>query len=133
MSPPQWVLESVAKTYPGGAQALKPLSLTIEKGERVMVLGPSGSGKSTLLRTLNRLVEPSSGRIVLEGEAVTGAPPRRLRRLRRRVGMIFQEFNLVNRACVLTNVLCGRLGANPAWWAWFNHFSEEDQQAAWTL
>jgi len=130
MSAPQLALHQVCKTYRGGAEALRSVTVDIHKGEMVMVLGPSGSGKSTLLRTINRLIEPTSGRITLEEEEVTAASARRLRRLRRRVGMIFQEFNLVDRASVLTNVLCGRLGATPAWWAWLNRFSPEDLKDA---
>jgi phosphonate transport system ATP-binding protein len=90
--------------------ALDGVDLTIRRGEFVVILGPSGAGKTTFLRSLNRLVEPTSGTIRVAGGAVTGAPPSELRTVRRQVGMIFQQFNLVRRLSVLDNVLTGRLG-----------------------
>jgi phosphonate transport system ATP-binding protein len=90
--------------------ALDGVDLTIRRGEFVVILGPSGAGKTTFLRSLNRLVEPTSGTIRVAGRAVTGAPPSELRTVRRQVGMIFQQFNLVRRLSVLDNVLTGRLG-----------------------
>jgi phosphonate transport system ATP-binding protein len=90
--------------------ALAGVDLTIRRGEFVVILGPSGAGKTTFLRSLNRLVEPTSGTIRVAGRAVTGAPPSELRTVRRQVGMIFQQFNLVRRLSVLDNVLTGRLG-----------------------
>ncbi len=131
MSTAQVVLQAVSKTFgSGGTEALKPLSLEILSGEFVVTLGPSGAGKSTLLRLINRLIEPTTGRIWLEGDEVTGAPSARLRQLRHRIGMIFQEFNLIDRASVLTNVLSGCLGNTPSLWAWGNRFSEVDRQRA---
>jgi phosphonate transport system ATP-binding protein len=92
----------------------------------VAVIGLSGSGKSTLLRCLNRLVEPTSGQIVFDGQDVTAANETELRRIRRRIGMVFQHFNLVHRSSVLTNVLAGRLGyVNPAW-SFLNRFPAAD-------
>ncbi len=131
MNSAQVALEDVSKTFDnGGTQALKGLSLAIPTGQFVVTLGPSGAGKSTLLRTLNRLIEPTTGRIWLDGEEVTGADPARLRKIRHRIGMIFQEFNLIDRASVLTNVLSGCLGGTPALWAWGNRFREEDRRTA---
>ncbi|QPJ63692.1 MAG: phosphonate ABC transporter ATP-binding protein [Candidatus Nitronauta litoralis] len=131
MSEAQVVIKNVSKTFDnGGTQALKELSLEIQPGEFVVTLGPSGAGKSTLLRTLNRLIEPSTGHIWLDGEEVTGAPPARLRKIRHHIGMIFQEFNLIDRASVLTNVLAGCLGDTPALWSWVNHFSKENWRTA---
>ncbi len=131
MSEAQIVFKDVSKTFDnGGTQALKELSLEIQPGEFVITLGPSGAGKSTLLRLINRLIEPSTGRIWLDGEEVTGAPPARLREIRHHIGMIFQEFNLIDRASVLTNVLSGALGDTPAFFAWGNRFSEDDRKRA---
>jgi phosphonate transport system ATP-binding protein len=108
-------IERLTKVYPGGTRALDEISLEIARGEFVVLIGLSGSGKSTLLRCLNRLVEPSSGRVLFDGEDVTAARGAELRRLRRRMGMIFQQFNLVKRASVFQNALAGRLGYRSTW------------------
>jgi phosphonate transport system ATP-binding protein len=96
--------------YPNGTKALDDISLTVEEGEFVVLIGLSGSGKSTLLRSVDRLVEPTSGRIVFDGQDVTAARGGELRRIRRQMGMIFQHFNLVKRTSVFSNALAGRLG-----------------------
>ena len=107
--------ENLTKVYEGGVQALDDVSFEVEKGEFLAVIGLSGSGKSTLLRCINRLIEPTSGTIIWDGVDVTNASQEELRRVRRRIGMVFQHFNLVSRSKVLTNVLAGRLGyVNPA-------------------
>jgi phosphonate transport system ATP-binding protein len=93
-----------------GREVLRGVSFSVDAHEFVAIIGPSGAGKSTLIRCINRLVEPRGGRIVLHGEDVMTMPARRLRRARRHIGMIFQEFNLVNRMSVMDNVLSGRLG-----------------------
>ena len=90
--------------------AVDGVDLSVRAGEFVVILGASGAGKTTFLRALNRLVEPSAGTVRINGRAVTGAPPPALRAIRREVGMIFQQFNLVRRLSVLDNVLTGRLG-----------------------
>jgi len=118
-------VENLSKTYADGTRALHKVSFEMQPGECVMVLGKSGSGKSTLLRCINRLVEPSEGRILFEDRDVTGADPNALRAVRRRIGMIFQDYNLVPRASVLTNVLAGKLGFTTSWAALFNHFPQE--------
>jgi phosphonate transport system ATP-binding protein len=118
-------IENLSKTYPNGTQALKEVSCNVKDGEFVVILGKSGSGKSTLLRCINRLVEPTSGRIFLGKQEVTGAGPRQLRRLRRKTGMVFQQYNLVARSSVLTNVLTGRLGFIASWKGWVNHFPRD--------
>src|SRR5437762_10580924 len=100
-------IEHLHKTYPGNVKALDDVSLEVRDGEFVVLIGLSGSGKSTLLRCINRLVEPTSGRVVLGGIDVTAAHGAELRRVRRGIGMIFQQFNLVKRSSVLTNVLTG--------------------------
>lgn len=104
-------IEQLCKTYDNGTEALRSVSLGVEAGEFVVVLGKSGSGKSTLLRCINRLVEPTSGRIFLNDEEVTGASPRHLRQIRKKIGMVFQQYNLVSRCSVQTNVLTGRLAS----------------------
>jgi phosphonate transport system ATP-binding protein len=100
----------VSKAFPNGVQALKEVTLTIDDGDFVIVVGLSGAGKSTLLRCINRLVEPTGGRVIVNGIDVTACNPEELRKARTQVGMIFQNFNLVKRSPVLTNVLAGRLG-----------------------
>jgi len=114
------------KIYDGGVQALKDVTFDVQQGEFLAVIGLSGSGKSTLLRCINRLIEPTSGTILWHDEDVTAATDENLRRIRRRIGMVFQHFNLVHRSQVLTNVLAGRLGyVNPAW-SLLNRFPKED-------
>ena len=103
-------LANVGKVYPSGTRAVDDVTLNIQKGEFVVLIGLSGSGKSTLLRCINRLIEPTSGRVVFDGIDVTRASGDELRRIRRRIGMIFQQFNLVRRSSVLSNTLAGRLG-----------------------
>ena len=113
--PPVLSIERLTKIYPNGTKALDEVSLTVDKGEFVVLIGLSGSGKSTLLRCINRLVEPTAGRVVFEGQDVTAANGGELRRMRRQMGMIFQQFNLVKRSSVFANVLAGRLGYRPTW------------------
>ena len=112
---PILVLKDVTKVYPSGTRALDGISLNIERGEFVVLIGLSGSGKSTLLRCINRLVEPTSGSIVFDGVDITRASGAQLRAVRRRIGMIFQQFNLVKRSSVFANVLSGRLGSRALW------------------
>jgi phosphonate transport system ATP-binding protein len=119
-------IEQLCKTYDSGTEALRSVSLEIEAGEFVVVLGKSGSGKSTLLRCINRLVEPSSGRIFLNDEEVTGASSRNLRQLRKKIGMVFQQYNLVSRCSVQTNVLTGRLASVSTAASILNIFPEAD-------
>jgi phosphonate transport system ATP-binding protein len=126
------VLEVAAlrKTYPTGDRALRGVSFTLTAPEPVFVIGPSGAGKSTLLRCLNRLVEPDGGSVRLDGEEITRLAGPALRAARRRMGMIFQEFNLVERLTVMENVLSGRLGYVSTWQAWRRRFPPEDVEAA---
>ena len=104
-------IEKLFKSYDQGTEALRGVSIVIEAGEFVVVLGKSGSGKSTLLRCINRLVEPTSGRIFLNDEEVTAASSSHLRQLRKKIGMVFQQYNLVSSCSVQTNVLAGRLAS----------------------
>ena len=119
-------INNLTKVYEGGVLALDRVSFEAPKGQFLAVIGLSGSGKSTLLRCINRLIAPTSGQIIWEGLDVTAASEEELRHIRRKIGMVFQHFNLVYRSSVLTNVLAGRLGyVNPAW-SLINRFSKED-------
>jgi phosphonate transport system ATP-binding protein len=123
-------VENLTKVYDNKVLALDNVSFQVPDGQFLVVIGLSGSGKSTLLRCINRLVQPTSGRVVWNGTDVTAASQDDLRHIRRRIGMIFQQFNLVTRSSVLTNVLSGRLGyVNPAW-SLVNRFPKEDVQRA---
>lgn len=108
-------VEHLCKVYPNGVQALDDVSFSISEGEFLVVVGLSGSGKSTLLRCINRLVEPTSGRIEWYGADILSCKAAELGLIRRQIGMIFQQFNLVKRSSVMTNVLTGRLGYVPPW------------------
>ena len=131
MAEPYLVVEHLTKVYERGqVLALKDVSFTVEKGEFLVVIGLSGSGKSTLLRCINRLVEPTSGRIFLGGVEITRLSAREMRKMRRKIGMIFQQFNLIKRATVMTNVLTGRLGYNPTWRTLLGLFPKEDRELA---
>jgi phosphonate transport system ATP-binding protein len=123
-------VRGVKKTYPTGESALKGVDLTMTSQEVVALLGLSGSGKSTLLRCINRLVEPTAGTIVLDGVDITALKLRELRAMRQRMGMIFQEFNLVDRLTVLENVLAGCLGYTPTWRCFLRAFHREDIERA---
>ncbi len=126
----QLEIKNLTKVYEGGVQALTDVSFNVRKGEFLAIIGLSGSGKSTLLRCINRLVDPTAGSVVFNDMPVTGATDEELRLIRRKIGMVFQHFNLVSRSSVLTNVLAGRLGyANPAW-SLINRFSDEDIKSA---
>jgi len=108
-------IKNLTMIYEGGVEALRDVSFTVQDGEFVALIGLSGAGKSTLLRCINRLVEPTEGQIVFDGQDVTAANAQELRLIRRSIGMIFQQFNLVERSKVITNVLSGRLGyVSPA-------------------
>jgi len=121
---------NLSKTYDDGTQALKEVSFSVEPGEFLVVIGLSGSGKSTLLRCTNRLIEPTSGSITWDGLDITGADGSQLRTIRRRIGMIFQHFNLVKRLSVINNVLSGRLGYLDTWKSMLYRFDSEDQTRA---
>ena len=123
-------IEQLNKIYPNGLHALKDLSFEVPDGQFLVIIGLSGSGKSTLLRCINRLIEPTSGRIVWDGVDITAAAPDQLRGIRRHIGMIFQQFNLVTRSSVMTNVLSGRLGYVNPMWSLVNRFPPEDVEAA---
>lgn len=115
---------------PPATVALDGIELSVRAGEFVVILGPSGAGKTTLLRALNRLVEPTAGTVRVNGRPVTGAAPPELRAVRREVGMIFQQFNLVRRLSVLDNVLTGRLGYVAALASVVGRFPDRDRALA---
>ncbi|HEY7520317.1 MAG TPA: phosphonate ABC transporter ATP-binding protein [Methylomirabilota bacterium] len=115
---------------PPATVALEAVDLAVRPGEFVVILGPSGAGKTTFLRALNRLVEPTAGVVRINGQAVTGAAPNVLRVVRRQVGMIFQQFNLVRRLSVLDNVLTGRLGYVAWLTSLTGRFPERDRALA---
>jgi phosphonate transport system ATP-binding protein len=117
------------KSY-SGVEALKGVNLEVNSNEFVALIGRSAAGKSTLLRCINRLVEPTSGEVLFRGTDLTTLDTKRLREARRDIGMIFQEFNLVNRLPVLTNVISGRLGYLNTWRVMFRAFPKEDIQRA---
>ena len=103
-------IKDLGMVYPGGVRALEGVDLEVGEGEFLAILGLSGSGKSTLLRCINRLIDPTEGKVWIFGQEITALSGSGLRRLRRQVAMIFQQFNLVRRQTVLTNVLSGSLG-----------------------
>jgi phosphonate transport system ATP-binding protein len=121
------------KTYPTGDEALKGVSMSVEGSETVAMIGPSGAGKSTFIRCVNRLTEPSGGKVSLDGTELTSLGDDALRSARRDIGMIFQEYNLVERLTVMENVLTGRLGYVSAWQAFRRSFPAEDIERAYEI
>ncbi len=126
-------LEKLTKTYKTGDQALKSVDLVMPAGQVLALIGPSGAGKSTLIRCVNQLVRPTSGHVYLADEEVTGLKGNALRRARRRMGMIFQEYALVERLTVMENVLSGRLGYVGFWPSLFRKFPQKDVDEAFRL
>ncbi|HEY9153233.1 MAG TPA: ATP-binding cassette domain-containing protein, partial [Anaerolineales bacterium] len=125
-------VENLTKVYPNGTQALKNVSFEVKDGEFLAVIGLSGSGKSTLLRCINRLIEPTSGKVYWNDQDVTAASTGDMRKVRRQIGMVFQQFNLVKRSSVLTNVLTGRLGYVNTFSSSMHLFSSDDHKRALT-
>ncbi len=123
---PLLVIEGLAKVYPGGTRALDGVSFRVERPEVVAIIGSSGAGKSTLIRCINRLVEPTAGRILLGDTDIVKLAPKELRQARRRIGMIFQEFNLVDRLTVMENLLSGRLGSVGFLASWLRRYPPQD-------
>jgi phosphonate transport system ATP-binding protein len=126
-------VEGLVKRYETGEVALRGVSLTVSSGEIVGLIGPSGAGKSTLIRCVNRLVEPTAGRVFLGTLELTALGGAELRRARRRIGMIFQEFALVERLTVMENVLSGRLGYVSFWQSFTRRFPPADIERAFAL
>ena len=126
-------IRGLVKEYKRGVPVLKGIDLTIAGEGITAIIGPSGTGKSTLIRCINRLVEPTSGEILFQGMDLAKLKGTELRMARRRIGMVFQEFNLVERLTVMENVLTGRLGYMSAFDAWLRKFTPEDIEEAFTL
>jgi phosphonate transport system ATP-binding protein len=132
-SEPALRLGALTKRYPGGTAALSGVDLTVPRGQVLALIGPSGAGKSTLIRCVNRLVEPSQGRVFLGATEVTALRGKGLRAARRRIGMIFQEYALVERLTVMENVLSGSLGRYGFWRSALRRFPAEGIQRAFEL
>jgi phosphonate transport system ATP-binding protein len=126
-------IKNLSKVYPTGTAALKDVSFQVNEPQVVTIIGPSGAGKSTLIRCINRLVEPTSGKVMLDGTNVVALGRRELRKARRCMGMIFQEYNLVERLTVMENLLSGRLGYVGFWRTYRRKFPPEDVKAAFEL
>ncbi|MGE8204886.1 phosphonate ABC transporter ATP-binding protein [Heyndrickxia sp. NPDC080065] len=122
--------KNVSKVYPNGTKGLKNVNLTINKGDFVVIVGLSGAGKSTLLRSINRLHEITEGEILIDGKSITAAKGKSLRHIRRDIGMIFQNFNLVKRSSVLRNVLSGRVAYHSTVRTLLGMFPKEDVELA---
>jgi phosphonate transport system ATP-binding protein len=124
-------VRDLKKVYRGAeGPAINRINFSLVQGEMVGVIGPSGAGKSTLLRCINRLAAPTQGRVFIEGEEITGAKPGKVRSLRRRVGMVFQHYNLVARLTVMQNVMHGRLGYMSTLDGILGRYTEEDKRRA---
>lgn len=126
-------IRDLKKKYPSGQEALKGVNLEVHDNEVIALIGPSGAGKSTLIRCINRLVEPTSGQILIDGKDVTSLSTSDLRKQRKKIGMIFQEYALVDRLTVMENVLSGRLGYTGFWKSLFRKFPSEDISKAYAL
>ncbi|TLF52536.1 phosphonate ABC transporter ATP-binding protein [Halomonas urmiana] len=126
-------IDQLTKTYTAGDTALREVTFRVPRGQVVGLIGPSGAGKSTLIRCINRLVEPSSGTIRLGETDLVNLGTRELRQARRRIGMIFQEYALVERLTVMENVLSGRLGYVPFWRSFTRRFPGRDIENAYRL
>src|SRR5574340_696538 len=123
-------VKNLTKIYEGGVKALDNVSFEVPTGQFLAVIGLSGSGKSTLLRCINRLIEPTAGKVYWNDQDLTAASSAEMRKVRRQIGMIFQQFNLVKRSSVTTNVLAGRLGYVNTMASSLHLFSEADRQKA---
>ena len=130
---PTLAIEHLSKAYVTGKPVLSDINLTFAGQGMTAIIGPSGTGKSTLIRCINRLTDPTSGEILFMGTDLAKLKGRRLREARRKIGMVFQEYNLVERLSVIENVLCGRLGYLPAWRAWFRRFPAKEIERAFSL
>ena len=126
-------IRNLRKEYRAGQPVLRDVSLSIGGQGITAIIGPSGTGKSTLIRCINRLVDPTAGEIRFMGQDLAQLRGRPLRMARRRIGMVFQEYNLVERLSVMENLLCGRLGYVPAWRAWLRRYPQADVDRAFAL
>ena len=127
------IVRNLSKEYRAGEPVLRNISFTVSGRGMTAIIGPSGTGKSTLVHCINRLVEPTNGEILFRGRDIVRLNRRALREMRRHIGMVFQEYNLVERLSVIENVLCGRLGYVPVWRAWLRKFPATDIDHAFSL
>jgi phosphonate transport system ATP-binding protein len=125
--------KNISKIYNGTTQALSDVSFSVDEGEFVSIIGPSGSGKSTILRCINRLVVATQGEIVFDGHDINRADKKEIRQVRKKTGMIFQHYNLVNRLSVIENVLHGRLGHKSTISGAAGYFSEQEKENAFQI
>ncbi len=132
-SRPLLELKGVTKNYGGANAALADVSFSVMEGELVSIIGRSGAGKSTLLRCINRMIEPSSGEIIFDGVDVTALRAGELRKVRTKIGMIFQHYNLVNRLTVIENVLHGRLGYKSTLAGVLGWYTDEEKRQAFRI
>ncbi|WP_413700572.1 phosphonate ABC transporter ATP-binding protein [Psychromonas sp. KJ10-10] len=123
-------IEHLKKRYKTGPWVLKDINFQVPKGEIVGLIGPSGAGKSTLIRCINRLIDPSEGQIYLQDICLSELAPKQIREQRRHIGMIFQEYALVERLSVMENVLSGRLGYLPFWRSFLRRYPQHDIENA---
>ncbi len=119
--------KNVSKTYPNGTKGLQEVNLQIEQGEFVAIIGLSGAGKSTLIRTINRMIDITGGQLIVDGTDVMTLKGKALRKFRRKIGMIFQSFNLVSRSTVLKNVLSSNVPDMPWYKVLFGAYSKEQK------
>jgi len=122
--------QNVSKVYNNVTKALTDGSFAVEEGEFVSIIGPSGSGKSTILRCINRLVDVTQGTIVFDGQDITHADKKEIRQIRKKTGMIFQHYNLVDRLSVIENVLHGRLGHKSTMTGVMGYYTEQEKENA---
>jgi phosphonate transport system ATP-binding protein len=122
--------KNVSKVYNNTTKALTDVSFSVDEGEFVSIIGPSGSGKSTILRCINRLVDVTQGSIFFDGHDISQADKKEIREIRKKAGMIFQHYNLVNRLSVIENVLHGRLGYKSSIVGAVGHYTEEEKERA---
>jgi phosphonate transport system ATP-binding protein len=126
-------VKELKKEYVSGNPVLKGIDFSIEEAGLVAIIGPSGTGKSTLLRCINRLIDSTEGQIIVNDLDICQTKGRTLRKLRRQIAMVFQEYNLVERLSVMENVLSGRLGYMSTWQAWRRNYTQQDINSAYEL
>lgn len=126
-------VKNISKEYNNGITALKNVSFDVEKGEFISIIGPSGSGKSTLLRSINKMIDISKGSILFENRNIEKLKKKEIELVRREIGMIFQNYNLVERLTVIENVLHGRLGYKSIFAGILGIYSEEEKKEAFTF